>query len=138
MPQYLKYFQKKLKQWKDKRFLKKHRCETWEQYNYKFDPDCNQRATRIRDYYHGYKHWMVIQNRNHYAYHWDVHEDGIYVLSEWCKENLDSKFRFDFHRVMNAPATAHEWEINELGGSDYILFACQDERDFIWFTMRWA
>lgn len=138
MQQFLTSCQAKIKHWRDRRFLKKHGCETWEQYHYRFDPDRNQRATRIRDYYHGYSYWMVIENHNHIAYYWDVGSDGIYILTEWCKENLKSKFRFDFHRVINCPATANQWEINELGGGDYIFFACQDERDFLLFTMRWA
>ncbi len=124
--------------WKEQRFLKKHGCETWEQYNYRFDPDRNQRATRIRDYYYGYKHWTPLESRDHTAYYWDVHLDGIYVLTEWCKENLSGKFRFDWHRVMKAPATANEWHINELGGGDYIFFACQEPEDFFLFQLKWG
>jgi len=124
--------------WKDNKFLKKHGCETWEQYNYRFDPDYNIRATRITDYYHGYPHWTPIMDRNHQAYYWDVHSDGIYVLSQWCKENLKDKFRFDFQRVMKAPATAYQWEINELGGEDYIFFACKDPEDFFLFQLKWG
>jgi hypothetical protein len=72
------------------------------------------------------------------VYHWDLGSDGIYVLSNWCKENLKGKFRFDFHRVINCPATANEWEINEIGGVDYIFFACQDPEDFFIFKLKWG
>lgn len=126
------------KAWKDARFLKKHKCDSWEQYNYRFDPDHNIRATRISDYYHGYAYWTPIEDRNHLAYFWDVHLDGIYVMSQWCKENFKDKFRFDFHRVMKAPATAYQWEINELAGGDYIFFACKDPEDFFLFKLKWG
>jgi hypothetical protein len=39
---------------------------------------------------------------------------------------------------MNAPATAWQWEINELGGGDYIFAAFKNEQDFNWFLMRWS
>jgi len=138
MQRFLNYFRSKIQTWRDRRFLKKHGCKSWDEYNYRFDPDRNQRAPRVKDYYCGYPYWTPIENRKHLAYYWDVHEDGIYILSNWCKENLSGKFRFDFLRVMNAPATAWQWEINEIGGRDYIFFACKDERDLLLFTLRWG
>ena len=138
MLQYLTYFQNKLKQWKDRRFLKKHGCETWAQYNRWFDPDYNRRASRIRDYYHGYPHWTIIENHNHQIYWWDMAYDGSSEIVDWCEENLTSKYRFDCLRVINCPATANEREINELGGTDYYFFACQDPKDFFLFAMRWG
>jgi hypothetical protein len=30
-----------------------------------------------------------------------------------------------------------EWEINSLGGGDYIFIAFKDERDMMWFKLRW-
>jgi hypothetical protein len=59
-------------------------------------------------------------------------------MTGWCKENLKGKFRFDYHRVINCPATAWEWEINELGGLDYVFFACQDPEDFFIFKLTWG
>jgi hypothetical protein len=38
---------------------------------------------------------------------------------------------------MKAPATANEWEINELGGGDYIFVAFKEQRDYTWFILRW-
>ncbi len=137
MQQFLNYLQAKIETWRDRRFLNKHGCENWEQYNYRFDPDRNERAYRVKDYYCGYPYWTMFLDHSHQVYYWDLGVDGIYIVSEWCKQNLSSKFRFDFLRVMNEPSTANEWEINELGGRDYIFFACQDERDFLMFNLRW-
>jgi len=39
---------------------------------------------------------------------------------------------------MRAPSTANEWEVNELGGGDYIFFACQDPQDYTLFLLRWS
>jgi hypothetical protein len=124
--------------WKEHRFLKRHGVATWAQYNHRYDPDINWRATRVNDFYHGYPYVYCFENRRHEVYHWDVHLDGIYVLSQWCKDNCKDKFRFDFHRAMNAPGTAWQWHINELGGGDYIFVAFKNERDYTWFLMRWS
>lgn len=138
------YFKTKLNDWKERRFLKKHKCNSWEQYNHRFDPDRNQRASRVKDYYHGYNNWVAIEDTNHKVYYWDVAYDGIYVLSEWCKENFKGKFRFDFLRVhkqtpygLNGPEDS-EWWINELGGSDYIFFACKEPEDMFLFKLKWG
>jgi hypothetical protein len=136
--------QAKIETWRDRRFLNKHGCENWEQYNYRFDPDRCQWASRVKDYYHGYPYWTIFSDHSHQVYYWDLGVDGIYILSEWCKQNLSGKFRFDFLRVfeqtpygLNGPEDA-EWWINEIGGSDYIFFACQNEQDFLMFNLRWA
>jgi hypothetical protein len=124
--------------WKDRRFLRKHGCENWKQYHYRFDPDIWKVATEIKNYYRGYPYIYCFENHNHDVYYWDPAVDGMYVLTEWCKKNCKDKFRFDFHRAMNAPGTAWEWHINELGGGDYIFAAFKDKRDFNWFLLRWS
>lgn len=134
----LKSIKTKYRKWCDVRFLKKHNCENWEQYNHRYDPDINARATRIKDYFHGYPYIYCFENHSHEIYFWDLGYYGTFVVNKWCKENLTDKFRLDFHCAMKAPATAYEWEINELGGGDYIFFACKDEKDFIHFMLRWA
>jgi hypothetical protein len=138
MQQLLTYLRTKIKTWRDRRFLKRHGVETWAQYNHRYDPDINWRATRVNDFYHGYPYVYCFENHRHEVYHWDVHLDGIYVLSQWCDNNCKSKFRFDFHRAMNAPSTAWEWHINELSGGDYIFAAFKNERDFLMFTLKWS
>jgi hypothetical protein len=137
MQQLLTYLRIKIKTWQERRFLKRHGCDSWEQYNYRFDPDIFKPASRIRDYYRGYPYFYCFENHKHEVYDWDIHIDGIYVLSKWCKKNCKDKFRFDFHRAMKAPATANEWEINELGGGDYIFVAFKEQRDYTWFILRW-
>jgi hypothetical protein len=133
-------YTKKIKQlyldWREKLFLKKHGFETRAQYERFHDPDYNIRATRIKDYYHGYPYVYHFDDHEHTVYFWDLGYAGHYVINKWCHENLKDKFRFDFLRVIQDSYTK-EWEINELGGTDYIFIAFKDERDLMWFRLRW-
>ena len=122
--------------YRDRAFLKRHGCETWQEYNRAFDPDRNPRASRIQDYYHGYPHIYCFENYQHDIYFWDVYQDGTYVISEWCEQNLQGKWRFDAHRVLCD--RDGQWSTNEIGGSDYIFGAFQLEQDFIHFQLRWS
>ena len=119
--------------WRERRFLRKHGCKNREQYNLKYDPLHNPRANRLVDFYHGYKYIYCFENHKH---------DKISLLTVvtiWClEENLSGKWRFDVHRAIKYPSTGNEWEINEIGGGDYIFAAFTDERDYMLFTLRWS
>lgn len=133
----------KYKSWKDARFLKKHHCETWEQYHHNNDPDVSYRASRIVDYYQGYPWVYCIDQRSHYAY--DLLYDngpggyryGYHDIMDWCRSQCKGKIRGDFHRVYQQPWDG-EWHFNEIGGGDYIFIAFKSERDYNWFVLRWA
>lgn len=138
------------KSFKEQRFLKRHGCETWKEYNIKYDPDYNIRATRIVDIYHGYPHVYCFENRNHFAYtllyDWGPggFRHGYDDIIDWCEENLKDRFRLDGHRVhtqtgigLNGDHTK-EWFINEIGGGDYIFAAFKDPKDFTHFLLRWS
>jgi hypothetical protein len=124
--------------WKERRFLKRHGVETWEQYNRQYDPDINWRATRVNDFYHGYPYVYCFENREHEVYYWDLAVDGTYVVDNWCKENCKGKFRLDCHRVIKYPSTSNRWEFNDLGGGDYIFAAFKNPKDYTWFVLRWS
>ena len=125
-------------QWKERRFLAKHGCKTREQYEHRYDPNVNYRASKIKDFYHGYPYVYCFENRIHDIYVWDLGFDGLYEPHKWCKENCVDNFRFDFHRAIKYPSTSNEWEINDLGGGDYIFFACKDPKDYTLFLLRWS
>jgi hypothetical protein len=59
----------------------------------------------------------------------------MFEPTKWCNENCTDKFRFDFHRVLS---TSNGWEINEIGGGDYIFFACKNPKDYTLFLLRWS
>lgn len=139
------------KLYKDRAFLKKHGCETWKEYNRKFDPDYNFRADRIQDYYHGYPYVYCFENRENFAYTllYDYGPGGFRYgcddINDWCTEKLKGKFRIDVHRVhkmtpigIDGKDGKFEFWINEIGGSDYIFAAFKNERDYVNFLLRWA
>jgi hypothetical protein len=128
----------KYRKWSEKRFLLKHGCATREQYELKYDPDVFRPASRIKSFYHGYTHVYCFEDQRHEIYWWDLGYDGTFVVDKWCRENLVGKYRFDFHRVARSAASDNEWEVNELGGGDYIFFACQDPKDYTLFLLRWS
>lgn len=131
----------KYKYYRDRAFLKKHGCETWEEYNRRYDPDYNIRATRIKDIYHGYPYVYRFDYNQHFAYRllYDYgpggQRYGYHDINDWCNDNLSGKFRFDGHRVIKYN---NEWEVNELGGGDYIFAAFEDEKDYTYFLLRWS
>lgn len=108
----------------------------WEHYRRQYDADHNYRASRVKDYFHGYPYVYVFENHNHDIYYWDIAVDGIYVASQWCEKNCKDKYRFDFLRVYQN--YWGDWEINEIGGGDYIFAAFKNERDYMLFMLRWS
>jgi hypothetical protein len=134
----------KYRTWQENRFLKKHGCETREQYDYRYDPDRVPRATQIRNYYQGYQHVHCFENRENFVYKiiYDYgpggYRDGFDEIYEWCEENLSGKWRYDMLRVMKWPSTGNQWEINELGGGDHWFFAFQNDEDYFMFKLQWG
>ena len=119
-------------------YLKKRGWTEEEFQNYE-DPDRNIRATKIRDYYHGYpfQHQFTSTQTlpwTKYSNWMDCYDE----MNKWCKVNCQGKFRSDILRVIKCPATANEWELNDLGGGDSLFYAFKDSRDFTMFCLRWA
>ena len=144
MLHFLNYFRTRIKQWRDDRFLKRHGVRTWAQYNHQYDSDINRSCTRIKDFYHGYPYWHIFENHKHYCYEllYDYgpggYRYGYFDADDWCKDNCKDKYRFDIHRVIKYPSTANQWEMNDLGGGDYIFAAFKNQRDFLLFSLRWV
>lgn len=138
----LSFLKKKFSEHRETRFLKKHGCNSRTEYERIYDPDYNPCATNISHYYRGYPFVYCFENRNHSVYFWNVHLDGAYVLSQWCRTHCKGKFRFDFHRVVNVvdPLTYEfkYWEIDGMVGMDYIFVAFKEERDYVWFMLNHA
>lgn len=132
-----------LKSKREQHFLKRHLCDTWEQYYHRYDPGISYQSTRIKDFYHGYPFVHCIETANHYAYQllYDYgpggHKYGYEEILEWCKQNGRAARRIDMHRVIK-DTWSGSWEINEIGGVDYIFFAFKDRRDYSLFMLRWA
>lgn len=119
-------------------YLKK-RGWTEEQYQDYNDPDRNIRATRIKDYYWGYPYTHSFTSTRTLPWtefgNWmDCHE----AMNQWCRENCRGKFRSDILRVLKAPSTGNEWELNDIGGGDALFYAFKDPKDYTMFLLRWS
>jgi YHS domain-containing protein len=125
-------------QYRDARFLKKHRCTTWKEYHRYNDPDVDRIASRIKYFYRGYPYVYCFEDYKHDIYYWDLGFSGYHNVTNWCEHNCKDKFRFDGHRAICCPATTNEWEINEIGGGDYYFAAFKNEQDYAMFLLRWA
>ena len=84
----LRFVKSIYKKWVDKRYLKKHNCESWEQYNHIYDPYIDHDAKNVRDYFFGYSsivhvRWAVVSNLP--SWH-EFHAQPPYELTKWCKE----------------------------------------------------
>ena len=136
----MKFSLQRLKAWyrytKNKRFLERHNCENWRQYRYHNDPDYNLRARRVRDMFHGYPYLYCFTDHKHMVYDWDVHMDGIYVLTQWCEKHCKDKFRFEHLRVVRYPD--NEYYENGIGDTDHIFVGFKNPKDYTHFLLRWS
>jgi hypothetical protein len=122
---------------KRQKFLEKHGCFTEEEYSRRYDPDINWREDNINRFYRGYPYVFVFTNDHNplWAYgDWDKVVDEI---KEWCNGNIIYNYRHDFHRVIHSEWNGG-WHRNEIGGFDYLFFAFKDEKDFVWFSLKWG
>ncbi len=133
----------RLRKWLAERKLRKSGHESWEYYRRTNDPNILWRATRIKDFYGGYKYVYCFEDRNHYAYDllYDYGPGGIRYgnddIYDWLDQHATFTSRMDMHRVIRYPSTNMEWEFNDLGGGDYIFVAFKNEKDYMMFLLRW-
>ncbi len=119
------------KQYKDARFLKKHGCETWREYNRRYDPDFFSRARYVKNAYRGYKFITKLPDE-----YYGLREYSMKNIEKWCEENCKGKWRIDWFRGFYDPKF-NDFELNEISGIDELYFAFQDERDYFLFKLRW-
>lgn len=135
----------KYKLYKEQRFLKKHNCNSWEQFDKVYDIDINRHADRIKDYYLGYPYIYIFKDTTKEIF--NKHRDwidGYKELESWCGKHCIGKYRSDIHRVWPQTSidfdgnTETEYHFNDIGGHDFLFFAFKHEFDYIWFTTRWS
>ena len=132
----------------ERRFLLHHGCATREQYERWYDPRVNRGASRIRDYYHGYPYYHALSDPDsaHYSVAYtaeNMFRFGFEDVYDWCQENLQGRFRYDFLRISdwNGATTSlgiAEWETSEFGSFDCVFFAFEREDDYLLFALRWG
>jgi hypothetical protein len=110
---------------------------TEEQYRDFADPDRNTRATRIKDYYHGYPYIVAFESSQGDPWtRFGTWIDSYHAIEEWCKENCKDKWRTDIHRVIKD--YWGNWELNDIGGSDALFFVFKDVNDAFMFKLKWG
>jgi hypothetical protein len=124
--------------WRKRRFLKKHGCETQEQYDRRYDPRVNYRASRIKDFYDGYAYISCFESSKSLSETYGDWLEGLAAMRDWCEENCSQHWRHDIHRVIKNTATSNEYEMNEIGGSDILFFAFENEQDCFLFNLKWS
>lgn len=118
---------------------------TEEAYQKQTDPDCNLRADRIKDYYHGYRHVHAFTSTRVGPFtNYPTWMDAYQAIQDWCKINCQDKFRDDILRAHKQTGinydgtTDEEWFNNEIGGGDVLFFAFKNSKDYTLFCLRWA
>ena len=130
------FFKLKLKQY----ILKKHRCSTWREYYLRNDPRLNIYADRISEWYNDYKYVTAFEHSNVDPWiRFGSWLEGLTEIRDWCDKNCKGRWREDIHRVYkNSQGNAEpEFVLNEMA-SDVLFFAFTDEKDYIWFKLKWT
>ena len=136
--------------WKAKRKLEKSGYSSWRAYRHNRDSDVCPYADKVSDFYHGYTYVSTFEcGIAHYAFQclYNYGPGGVRYgyedMRDWCETKCRFKYRMDIHRVFKQTGIGinndlHEdWWFNDIGGSDVIYFAFQNEQDYMMFRLRW-
>lgn len=119
--------------WKTGKNKEQREWEAW------YEQNVNYRATRIKDMFKNFKHVIIVDSSKFFQFDpfaWVPTEDAKQFF--WPARPLGENCVWRFERVINCPATAWEWEINELGGADTVFVATNNERDAMMIALKYA
>lgn len=122
------------KEWKQKRFFKKHGVENWEEYNIKYDPDFDYGGYAISEMFHGYPNVMLIPNPTLVA---DMFGPCIYSapIIDWCKENCKGKYRV---QIVSVIVDEHgKFIYSGKYGEDELFVSFKNEDDAMLFLLTY-
>ena len=129
--------------WQDRRFLKRHHCDSWAQYHRHYDPAISRGSSYIRNWYRGYSYVHCFESYDHYAYRllYDYGPGGVAYgsdeINQWCADNCEGKYRGDVHEVV-WDDWGQDWYSSGIAGRDRVFFAFQESRDYLFFSLRWS
>jgi hypothetical protein len=104
-----------------------------------YESNVNYRATRIKDMFKNFKHVIIVDSNKFFQFDpftWVPTEDAKQYF--WPARPLGENCVWRFERVMNCPATAWEWEVNELGGADTVFVATNNDRDAMMIALKYG
>lgn len=108
----------------------------WEEW---YADNVNYRSTRIKDMFSRFKHIIIVDSNKFFQFDpfaWVPCEDAKQYL--WPQRSLGDNAVWRFERVINCPATAWQWEINELSGEDKVFVATNNEQDAIMIALKFG
>lgn len=139
------------RKWSAERKLEKSGYRSWRAYRHNRDNDVYPRADKVSDFYSDkYKYIYRIDNYKHFAYECvrDYGPGGLVFgyedMRDWCELKCRFKYRMDIHRAYKQTGigingdTHEDYWFNDIGGSDFVYFAFQNEQDFAHFLLRWS
>jgi hypothetical protein len=104
-----------------------------------YESNVNYRATRIKDMFKNFKHIIIVDSNKFFQFDpftWVPTEDAKQYFHPARPLGENAVWRFE--RVINCPATAWQWEINELGGADTVFVATNSDRDAMMIALKYA
>ena len=134
----IKQLKERWKGYKEKRFLENYGCDTWREYELKYDPDVGFRARWAHTFYHGYPYIVPLDPeglRDYGMLGVLPYHDLVDQMTEWCEQNCTGKWRNDWHRGFWD--TQGNYEFNGIGGGDIMFFAFKEDADYMWFKLTW-
>jgi hypothetical protein len=126
-----------IKEWYlTKRTGKNKSQRDWEAW---YESNVNYRAIRIKDMFKNFKHVIIVDSNKFFQFDpftWVPTEDAKQYF--WPARPLGENSVWRFERVINCPATAWEWEVNELGGADTVFVATNNDRDAMMIALKYG
>lgn len=105
-----------------------------------YEQNINVRATKIKDIFRNFKHIVIVDPAKFFnleePFGWIVCEEAEQYF--WPNKPLGENAVWRFERVINCPATAWEWEINELGGADKVFVATNNSEDAFMLALMYS
>lgn len=104
-----------------------------------YEQNVNFRATRIKDMFKNFKHVMIVNPDKFFQFDpfaWVPTNDAKQYF--WPARPLGENCVWRFERVINCPASAWEWEVNELGGEDKVFVATNNDRDAVMIALKYG
>lgn len=99
------------------------------------------RSTRVKDIFHGFEHIIAVDpnkffDLERHPFMWYMSPDVDQYF--WPQKPIGECSVYQFLRVMKAPSTTWQWEVNELGGEDKVFVATNNEADAVMIALKYS
>lgn len=130
----IEYLKDRYLTWRTGKTRSEREWEVW------YEANINYRSTRIKEMFAKFEHIIIVDSEKFFdprePLGWVPYEEAQQYF--WPNRELGNNAVWRFERVINCPATAWEWEINELGGEDRVFVATNNHEDAIMIALRYS